>query len=483
VTSILFVQLQRYPYPGLYAVCGALRDAGFRYEVLVSTDRTTIADRLRTTRPDVVAFPCMTGLHRAVLRAAALVKGIDPEIKVLLGGIHPTLVPQIVEDANVDFVCRGEGEAPTVELLQRLRDGILPTDVKNISFKANGEVVHNELRPLADPLGDLPFPDYSIYRNDRVLYTDTYVHVAMARGCPFSCSYCHNSRKRELFAGLGSYVRTHSPDRILDEVEAALANHPWARAVNLATDTLGRDIAWLTDLLTRYHARFDVPYTCLIRPEFISEDLVRLLAETNCHMLAFGIESGSERVRRELLGRTYSDEQIIEAARLLKTHGVRFRTLNVIGFPTETREEMLATLDLNIRIEPDYPWCSIFTPYPVTTLADYAMEHGYLDLSFDFNDVPVSFFSDTLLRGVDRNYIRNLQAVFQTIVLAPSLRRGLEPLLALPHGRFHRMLLSTVYSAVLIRSERRSLRHMLRLGLANRKLFHGTGRARDRRSV
>lgn len=473
MSSILLVQLQKYPYPGLYALCGALREAGCRYEVLASADDLEIVERVRSFGPDVVGFTCMTGSHRQVLAAAAAVKRATPGTPVLLGGVHATVFPSILDDENVDYVCRGEGEQTTVELLQAVVEGRDVREIRNISYKDGPEVVHNPLRPLANPLDSLPFPDYSIYRDDPVISTDTYPLVFMTRGCPFSCGYCHNSEIRGLYQGLGPYVRSLSNDRILDEVEAALRWYPNTRAVNLGADTLGADMDVLTDLLTRHHRRFDVPYTCLVRPEFITEDLVRLLAETRCHMLGFGVESGSERVRKELLGRGYSNERLLWIGRLLKRHGIRFRTYNVIGFPTETRQEMLSTLDLNIQLAPEYPWCSIFTPYPGTELANFAISQGYLGPSFDFDQVPVSFFSDTVLEGVDREFIHNLHALFQTAVLVPGARRWLPTLLDRPPSAVHRLVFKATFASIWLRSERRSLSNLAKIGWANREQLVG----------
>ena len=165
------------------------------------------------------------------------------------------------------------------------------------------------MRLLINPLENLPFPDYSLYRNIPSIAGDTYPTVFMTRGCPFSCSYCHNSNQRKIYKGKGKYVRSFSIERILSEVESAIFHYPKTKAVFLGADTLGSDLNWLSELLTRYCLRFDVPYNCLIRPEFINKDLVKLLKETNCHMIAFGIESGSERIRKKLLKRNYSNEQ------------------------------------------------------------------------------------------------------------------------------------------------------------------------------
>ncbi|OGQ96071.1 MAG: hypothetical protein A2521_13255 [Deltaproteobacteria bacterium RIFOXYD12_FULL_57_12] len=471
MARILFLQPQQFAYAGLYYICGTLKSVGHQYSVLAANRPETISKHIREFAPDIIGFPCLTGMHREILAIASSIKEEFPGARILLGGIHPTLFPDILRNPNVDFICRGEGEWPTAELLNALDAGLSSFDIPNISWKKNGEIFHNEMRPLLDPLDSLPFPDYSIYRDIPVIAADTYPTVFMTRGCPFSCTYCHNSNQRKIYKGKGKYVRSFSPERILDEVEAVISQYPNTTAVFLGADTLGTDLGWLTDLLTRYRARFDMPYNCLIRPEHINEELARLLKETNCHMIAFGIESGSERIRRDLLRRGYPNKQIMQAAGLLKKYGIRFRTYNIIGFPTETPAEMMETLRLNLEIKPDFPWCSIYTPYPETKLSEYSVAHGYLDKNFTYDDVPLSFFNDTVLKNVDRNFIVNLHSFFQTMVLFPSLTPLLKYLLRIPPNRVFRFLFKAVYSYVCIRSENRTVVSFLKLALANRKFF------------
>lgn len=471
MARILFLQPQQYAYPGLYYICGALKKTTHHYRVLATNRLDNVIRGIREFKPDVVGFPCLTGLHREILHLAEQIKQEFPDCKVLLGGIHPTLYPQIIINPSVDFICRGEGERPTCELLDALDGAVENFDIPNITWKKDGVIHSNDMRQLADPLDSLPFPDYAIYRECPPIANDTYPTVFMTRGCPFSCTYCHNSNQRKVYRGKGHYVRSFSTERILAEVESVIHNYPKARAVFLGADTLGTDMVWLTELLTSYHARFTLPYTCLVRPEFVTEELAALLGRTNCHMIAFGIESGSQRVRRELLHRNYSDEQIINAAGMLRKYGIKFRTYNVIGLPSETPDEMLATLELNLKIKPDFPWCSIFTPYPGTKLADFAIAQGYLDPAFSYDDVPLSFFNDTILNNVERDFILNLHALFQLIVLCPSLYPLLKPLLKRPNTRLFKYIFKIVYAYTCIKSEKRGLVSFLRLAMANRKLF------------
>ncbi len=468
---ILFVQTQAFAYPGLYYICGALKESGHQYQVLVSANPLSILEQIEIHQPTVVGFPCMTGMHKTVLQIALEIKNAYPDCKTLIGGIHPTLFPEIINEKQVDFICRGEGEYPTVELLNALDDGAVEFPIKNISYKINGIVQHNAMRQLIQPLDSLPFPDYSIYQNSKVIAADTFPMVYMTRGCPFSCTYCHNSNQRKVYKGLGKFVRDFSVNRILNEAEAALSNYKNATAVMLGSDTLGNDMEFITKLLKGFHEKFDIPYTCLVRPEFISEDLAKLLSETNCHMIAFGIESGSERIRKELLNRNYSNKQVRTVTNLLHQYGIKFRTYNIIGFPSETREEMLTTLKMNLEIKPTFPWASIFTPYPETKLSDFAKEHRYLGTNFTYDDVPTSFFNDTLLEKVDRNFILNLHSLFQLYTLIPWLYPLTKFILSFPHNKLFRIIFKAVYSYVCIKSENRTITSFIKLAMANRKLF------------
>jgi anaerobic magnesium-protoporphyrin IX monomethyl ester cyclase len=471
MARMLFLQVQQFAYPGLYYLCGALRSAGHQYEVIASNRPERVFDTITRFQPDLIGFPTMTGLHKEILQMAWEIKKKFPRNNIILGGIHPTLFPNSIRDEHIDFICRGEGERPLVLLLEAIASGQTSFAIPNISYKRGDEIIHNDMQQLVDPMDSLPFPDYTIYRNAPVIASDTFPMVFMTRGCPFSCTYCHNSNQKKIYRGLGKYVRSFTVDRVLDEVKAACEAYPGARAIMLGADTIGNDMLWLRELLMRYRERFDIPYACLVRPELITEELVLLFKNTNCHMVAFGIESGSERVRRELLHRRYSNKQIIDAAVCLKKHGIGFRTYNIVGFPTETREEMLETLDLNLRINPDFPWCSIYTPYPETALAEFSVAHGYLEKNFSYDNVPTSFFNDTILRNVDRKFILNLHSFFQLAVLMPFFASFLRWLMRFPPNGLYRTIFKVVYAYTSLRSERRTLFSFLKLAFANRRLF------------
>lgn len=473
MAKILFIQMQKYAYPGLYYLCGALREAGHDYRVISALTLKECVPTMDAFQPDLIGFSCMTGVHRNILDLSAKLKSAYQDVKIVLGGIHPTLYPNILTDPAIDFICQGDGEAPLTELLDAVSRGDTKFPIANIHYKNEaGDIVQNPMRHLIDNMDELSFPDYGIYQDIPEIAADEYPMVYYERGCPYHCSYCHNSDQRALYKGLGKYVRKFSIPRILDEVEAALKHYPKARAILLGTDTFAARKEFTRELLTSFQDRFSIPYTVLIRPELVNDEIAGLLAQTGCHMVAFGIESGSERVRKELLGRKYTNERVIEAANTLRHHGISFRTYNIVGLPSESRSEMLETLELNLKIRPAFPWASIFTPYPRTELADYSIEHGFLGKDFSFDDVPTSFFNDTILLNVDRNFIRNIHAFFQLFILAPYLYPLFKWVLYVPHNPLFDFVFKLVYSYVCIQSENRSVLGFLKLALGNRHMFN-----------
>lgn len=470
--KVLFIQTQKYAYPGLYYLCGALKEAGHEYQVIHALNMTEAAPAIAEFEPELIGFSTMTGAHKAILRLSSEIKTQFPDVRIVLGGAHPTLYPDVLKHPAIDFVCRGDGEGALVELADAVCAGGAMPPIFNINHKdQNGDIVEMAMRPLVSVMDELPFPDYSIYQSIPEIAADEYPMVYYERGCPYTCSYCHNSDQRAMYKGLGKYVRRFSVDRIIKEAHSALSCYPKSRTLMLGADTFGAKKDFTRELLHRFQDEVGVSYTCLIRPELVTDELAQLLSATGCHMVAFGVESGSERIRTQILGRKYTNEKVIEAAETLRKHGVQYRTYNIVGFPGESREEMLATLELNLKIRPEFPWASIYTPYPRTELADYCVENGYLDDSFSFDDVPLSFFNDTILKNVDRSFIRNIHAFFQIFVLFPFLYPLFKWVLYVPHNRFFGFIFKAVYSYVCVRSENRTIFGFLKLALGNRHMF------------
>jgi hypothetical protein len=213
----------------------------------------------------------------------------------------------------------------------------------------------------------------------------------------------------------------------LREIKAR--HHP--RTMHFADDVFGTDVAWPREFSKRYRAEIGLPFYCMLHLHLVTEEKARLLAAAGCFYVGVGIESGSERVRRELLHRPGCSDDLVRAAQMLHAHGIRLRTNNMVGLPGERLDEMLETLAINQRIQPHDAVCRFFTPYPGTELARWAVEHGYLDAGA-VADIPATFSKGSLLTSAHPCEVRNLQKLFLPLVRARLPERATRRLLAQP---------------------------------------------------
>ena len=157
---------------------------------------------------------------------------------------------------------------------------------------------------------------------------------------------------------------------------------------------------------------------------FNKEEYVIELAKNNLGLLGIAVECGDEKYRKEVLKRDVKNDEIIDAAALATKYGIKFTTLNMVGLPGETFEQVLETIDLNILIKPVYAASVVYQPYPGTVLHEYAVDHHLLDANVS-DSLGISYFDRYLKNDLEFNRIVNLQRVFGTIVTFPSLKKPL----------------------------------------------------------
>lgn len=411
----------------------------------------------------------MTGSHRW---AAGLAKAIKRNYNIVtfFGGAHPTFFPEFIKEEGVDIICRGEGEEATLELLNKIDAQESLTNIKNLWIKENGKIYTNELRPLRTSLDSYPFPDREIYAQLKSRIDTTVKHIITSRGCPFHCSFCFEDSMRELYKDKGRYVRIRAIDKVIEEL-LILKKDAATRTIYFCDDVFGISKKWLYDFLEIYKREVNLPFICLVRADIVSSDerYAFKLKDGGCESVFFGIESGSENLRNTVLMKNLKDEEIYKAAQLLHMAGIKFRTYNIIGLPDETIEDAFKTLQMNIDIQADYPWCSLFSPFPGTALTNYAYKKGYLPDDFKADTISKSFFLDSKLKLQNRKEFENLQKFFQTAVIFPRALPLIKMLISFPPNILFRLWFSLVYFYVYIKSERRDFFKTLINALRNYK--------------
>ncbi|MFP6582952.1 MAG: radical SAM protein [Candidatus Hydrogenedentota bacterium] len=384
--KILFItNTARYNFAeplGMMTMSGVLRDAG--HETKFAPDIYGPArEILLKWKPEIVATTCTTGEHVEQMALNSRLKKARPFFS-LMGGPHPTFFPDMVTDPDIDAVCKGEGEGAILDLVTAMENNQDYTKIDNLRIKdSNGEIHDNPLRPLIKNLDEVSNPDRETYyalHNRAKLHRVP--HFIASRGCVFDCKYCFNKKYFETYEGLGARFRFRSPAHVVEECARVVTDFGGDHLL-FVDDIFPVRPGWLEEFRQLYTKYVDVPWTAYTRIELIKPEMARQLAAAGCHSVVIGMESGNEELRREILGRDMTNESIVKKTDMLHDAGLKFQTTNIVGFPKETVESALETLDLNIKIKPSLASTFFFQPYPGTEAGEIAQRLGLYDGSVD----------------------------------------------------------------------------------------------------
>jgi radical SAM superfamily enzyme YgiQ (UPF0313 family) len=437
---ILFVEKQiDYEPLGLLYLSSVLRRAGHEVRLAVVSDEDPVAVA-RAWQPDVLGYSVYTGsqtYYRDLnLRLREVVDAVS-----IFGGPHPTYFPEFVKEEGVDAVCRGEGEGAILDLIETLAAGRPLSGIENWWFERDGQVERNPVRVLENDLDLLPFPDRELlFAQDAFARQSGIKHFITSRGCPYDCTYCFNHALAEVYRGKGRRLRQMSVDRVIQEVKGVQDRYPMHFVVFL-DDLFIVNENWLRDLARSFPRQVGLPFFCNVRANLLTPEKVALLKEAGCVSVGMGLETGNAKLRNEILHRNLSDEQIIEASRLLREAGIGLLTTNMLGLPGRTLEDDFQTLALNHACKPAYANAFLYQPYPRTELGEYARQNGYVEGSLD--DIDPSAWERSVLRfssDGEKRQIENFNKLFALAVEWPWLSGLVRWLIRMPPNPFFRLV-------------------------------------------
>ncbi|MFC1906259.1 B12-binding domain-containing radical SAM protein [Chloroflexota bacterium] len=309
-----------------------------------------IRDNISSFKPDLIGITMLTANYRAAKNIGKIAKDIDSKIKIVVGGAHPTLDPEGTFTEEFDYVVRGEGELTFLELA----DGCPEEEIKGLSFKKNGRIIHNESRLFIDNLDSLPFPCRDSFLNDADTLNVGY--ITTGRGCTFACSYCASPRlwqRKVRFRSVMNIIneleyikKTSNPPVIHFVDDAFTLNMPRAKEICRQIINKQLNINWIADT----------------RVDCLDEELVSLMKEAGCTRMKIGVESGSDRIL-EVIKKGINREKIRKGVEIIKTQGLPLTVYLMAGFPGETDADLEQTIEFAKELEVDYYSLSICTPY------------------------------------------------------------------------------------------------------------------------
>ncbi|MFH0924033.1 MAG: radical SAM protein [bacterium] len=329
-------------------------------------------------KPDIVGFSVFTFNYQRSLALAREIKKKNNKVPIIFGGIHPTSVPELViEEDCVDIVCIGEGEYALLELLQNINSGESKTNIKNLWFKEGKKIIKNPCRPLINDLDTLPFPDKELFYNIYPGFIKNDYYTASSRGCPFACTFCANNVLHKVYRGLGKSVRRRSPQNVINELIQAKEKFS-IRQITFVDDVFVQDIGWLEEFARAYKEKINLPYIIITHYLFVTTQLVKLLVDSGCYFLLFGIQSASVKTRKETLKRSGTNEDIEKASLICHEVGLRFSVDHIFNIPGEGIKEQVEALELYNRIRPTVINSYWIQYFPGTAIITKAVETGII---------------------------------------------------------------------------------------------------------
>lgn len=307
---------------------------------------------IRSWEPDLVGFLSLTGDHAILARLSEAIKKIAPHIHVSCGGPYPTHCPEDFQNLiHVDSIVRGEGENSICDLVDHLSGSqtaeTLPA--KGVGLRqTDGTLTLPDHSPLSPALENMPFPDWDLLDIDlyskaiqinAVLGGKRYMPIVTSRGCPFHCIYCH--------AMFGKTARLRSPENVVAEIEILVKQYR-VDEIQVYDDIFNIDrerVMAICDLIIRKNLNIKISFPNAIRGDMMDDEMILKLKQAGAYMITFAIETASSRLQK-MIRKNLDIEKTIKAIRFANSIGLITRGFFMIGFPTETEDEIKKTIRL-----------------------------------------------------------------------------------------------------------------------------------------
>jgi magnesium-protoporphyrin IX monomethyl ester (oxidative) cyclase len=410
---------------GLLHIGAVLKAGGHRVRFFdLAVDNIKLVDAA-VADADLVGISSSTVLFGRACLVLQRIKKKRPDLPVVVGGPHATLMAEDAVTRGFDAAVIGEGEYTIIDLVEAIQKGTPLYEVAGAAAKKGDEVAFGPSRGFEQDLDTFPDPDrtlidYGKYFSDGV----EFVGMMASRGCPYNCLFC----KPMLDEMHGPKVRRRGARRIAQEMSNISRSLGYKRFLFKDDTMVLGGVEYFVELERELASAglHDPSWVCQARVDQISVPLLEQMKKCGVEAIAFGVESGSQKVL-DFFRKGIKIEQTIEAFDLCHEYGIGTLAFVMLGAPVETREDLEATVKLVERIRPDSLSFSIATPGPGNALHEYAVENDLRnvgaveDNDYQYNTNPlklslvtredVSWAANAILDAVPTTYYKEeLQA-------------------------------------------------------------------------
>jgi radical SAM superfamily enzyme YgiQ (UPF0313 family) len=394
------------PPLGLMAVAANLRrkgdvDVRIIHQPVEGLSREGLGRRIRELEPDWIGISALTFESSGLHRAAAVAKEVRKDLVVVAGGPHASIyADKVLADENVDFAILGEGDRSAVELSAALRTGGPVADIDGLAWREGGELRIRPQTRYVEDLDALPFPAwdlidvpaYTRYTRMSRIGKRPYMGLFTTRACPYHCVYCHRM--------FGKKIRKRSPESVMAEIRALHDDHG-VRELEIVDDCFNLDLPRakkIFDLIIASGLELRIMFPNGVRGDHLDEEFMIKGRKAGVTAMSFGIETASPRLQK-LLHKNLDLAKVSRSIALARKQGIITLGFFMLGFPSETAEELAMTVDFAARSELHAVNFFAVTPFAGTELAAWAaregktapcdFDHPYMDGVFtNLTDLP-----------------------------------------------------------------------------------------------
>jgi len=348
-----------------------------------------VARIIREYEPDVLGLSALSLETAELHKITAAAKQNDPGIKVVIGGPHATTFhDHVLLDSNVDYAVVGEGEVTFVELLDVLRDGSDASEILGVASRRDGQLYFAGHRPFEEDLDSIPIPAWDLIdippyskamSMNGFIAEKPYAGLFTSRACPYRCIYCHRI--------FGKKFRAQSTERVLEEIE--LLHHKFGvRELHIYDDIFNfnhRRVMAITEGVLERGIDMKFAFPNGIRGDIMTREMIKTLVRAGAYSITYAVETASSRLQK-LINKNLNLDKVFECIEWTFEEGAIPCGFFMLGFPTETLEEMESTLKFACRSKMLKALFFCVVPFPQTELYRLVQEtYPDHDFSYDFS--------------------------------------------------------------------------------------------------
>lgn len=340
--------------------------------------------------PDIIALSAFTPNKKDLADICAKIKAVLPGVLLLVGGPHVTAAgAEVLNETQADIAVPSEGETALEMIVTRYLSSRAWDEIPGMFWRNNDEIIVNPGKiDLIDNLDTLPFPAYDLanlpayWRKQSMppVSYRKYATLMSSRGCPYGCKWCHNI--------FGRKFRSHSAERIIEEI--LYYNKKYGvRDFEFQDDIFNMDHARLIEfceLVHKNNLKIKLAFPNGLRTDILEESEIDALVSAGTYFCAFALETGSPRLQQEM-GKRLDINRFLHNVEYAVNKGIFSTGFIMLGFPTETAEEMKTTIE--VACGSALHTASFFnvTPFPNTAVFEMAMKtHKEKILKHDYSN-------------------------------------------------------------------------------------------------